>query len=41
LTNNYQQHRFCGQCPDWQATRWPGQGRSYADMVDEFLGEDA
>ncbi len=36
LTNNYSDHSFCGQCPDWQAIRWPGKGRSYADMVQEF-----
>lgn len=37
LTNNFAAHGFCGQCPDWQATRWPGEGRAYADMVDEFI----
>lgn len=36
LSNNYAQHKFCGQCPDWQQTRWPSQGRSYADMVQDF-----
>lgn len=36
LTNNYQKHSFCGQCPDWKSTRWPGEGRSYANMVQEF-----
>jgi MoaA/NifB/PqqE/SkfB family radical SAM enzyme len=36
LTNNYSEHSFCGQCPDWQVIRWPGKGRSYADMVQEF-----
>ncbi len=36
ITNDYQQHSFCGQCPDWKGTRWPGQGRSYADLVGEF-----
>jgi dTDP-4-amino-4,6-dideoxygalactose transaminase/MoaA/NifB/PqqE/SkfB family radical SAM enzyme len=40
LSNNYAQHPFCGQCPDWAATRWPQEGRSYADMVRE-LGETA
>ena len=39
LSNDYSQHRFCGQCPDWESTRWPGQGRSYADMVKEFIAE--
>jgi pyruvate-formate lyase-activating enzyme len=36
LTDDYQDHAFCGQCPDWEATRWPSEGRSYADMVEEF-----
>lgn len=36
LTNNYAKHSFCGQCPDWKSTRWPGEGRSYANMVQEF-----
>ncbi|WP_051604072.1 radical SAM/SPASM domain-containing protein [Methylobacter tundripaludum] len=39
LTNRYQNHSFCGQCPDWESTRWPGSGRSYADMVEEFIEE--
>lgn len=36
LTNCYKGHQFCGQCPDWKGTRWPDEGRSYADMVEEF-----
>ena len=36
LTNNFCNHQFCGQCPDWAQTRWPGEGRSYADMIEEF-----
>jgi MoaA/NifB/PqqE/SkfB family radical SAM enzyme len=36
-TNDYRNHAFCGNCPDWEATRWPHQGRSYADMVEEFI----
>lgn len=36
LTNDFSQHSFCGQCPDWRLTRWPSQGRSYADMVQDF-----
>lgn len=36
LTNDYSRHKFCGQCPDWQSTRWPGEGRSYANMIEEF-----
>ncbi|MCQ9373890.1 radical SAM protein [Methyloversatilis sp. XJ19-13] len=37
LRNNYLKHSFCGQCPDWSNTRWPHEGRSYADMVDDFV----
>jgi MoaA/NifB/PqqE/SkfB family radical SAM enzyme len=37
LTNNFDTHGFCGQCPDWSDTRWPDEGRSYADMVEEFM----
>jgi len=33
LTNDYRAHGFCGQCPDWQETRWPGEGRTYATLV--------
>ncbi len=40
LTSNFANHQFCGQCPDWKATRWPDEGRSYADMIEEFRGLD-
>jgi MoaA/NifB/PqqE/SkfB family radical SAM enzyme len=36
LSNNYSCHGFCGQCPDWKSTRWPVEGRSYANMMEEF-----
>lgn len=36
LDNNYANHKFCGQCPDWESTRWPSEGRSYANMIQEF-----
>lgn len=36
LTNKFQNYGFCGQCPDWIATRWPHEGRSYANMMEEF-----
>ena len=36
LTNDYSCHGFCGQCPDWQSTRWPHEGRSYANMIEDF-----
>ncbi|MEO7404393.1 MAG: radical SAM protein [Burkholderiales bacterium] len=41
LTNQFQKHPFCGQCPDWESTRWPSEGRSYADMVEEFIEEQS
>ena len=40
LSNNFGNHKYCGQCPDWKATRWPGEGRSYADMIEEFMKHD-
>ena len=39
LNNNYQNHPFCGNCPDWKQTRWPGEGRSYANLIEEFKGQ--
>lgn len=36
MDNSFASHPFCGQCPDWKQTRWPGQGRSYADLVQDF-----
>lgn len=36
LSNNFTNYRFCGQCPDWESTRWPNEGRSYANMIEEF-----
>lgn len=40
VSNSYDNHGFCGNCPDWASTRWPHEGRSYADMVEEFLDKD-
>lgn len=39
LTNNFCDHKFCGQCPDWKTTRWPGTGLSYADLVQNLQGK--
>jgi len=36
LSNDFSCHGFCGQCPDWKETKWPGEGRSYADMIEGF-----
>ncbi|MBI2959336.1 MAG: radical SAM protein [Betaproteobacteria bacterium] len=38
LSCDFSAHGFCGKCPDWEQTRWPGEGRSYADMIEEFAG---
>ncbi|MCL2925003.1 MAG: radical SAM protein [Trichodesmium sp. MAG_R04] len=40
LCNNFGNHSFCGNCPDWVHTRWPGEGRSYADMVEQFKEQE-
>jgi pyruvate-formate lyase-activating enzyme len=37
LSNSFADHPFCGGCPDWQETRWPGQGASYADLVEKMV----
>jgi hypothetical protein len=39
LSNDYEAHGFCGQCPDWRQTRWPAEGRGYADMIEELRPE--
>ncbi|MGE0483640.1 MAG: radical SAM/SPASM domain-containing protein [Gammaproteobacteria bacterium] len=39
LQDDYRAHAFCGQCPDWKQTRWPGAGRSYADLVADLRGD--
>lgn len=39
LTNQYNAFPFCAQCPDWAQTRWPGEGKSYADLVEAFSGQ--
>ncbi len=36
LSNQFENHKFCGNCLDWSVTRWPEEGRSYATMVDDF-----
>jgi MoaA/NifB/PqqE/SkfB family radical SAM enzyme len=38
MSNDFAEHSFCGNCPDWKQTRWPGEGRSYADLVEEIKG---
>jgi pyruvate-formate lyase-activating enzyme len=41
LRNDFAKHAFCGQCPDWSVTSWPGEGRVYADMIEEFTAPAA
>lgn len=36
LSNDFSSHGFCGQCPDWKQTRWPAEGRGYADLIAEL-----
>lgn len=36
LADDYTAYPFCGQCPDWQSVRWPDEGSSYADMIQDF-----
>lgn len=40
LNNDFRDHGFCGQCPDWIHTRWPREGRAYADMMKELIPDD-
>ena len=40
LLNQFENHEFCDQCPDWSETRWPGEGRSYADMIYELNNKE-
>ncbi len=40
MCNKYGKHAFCGNCPDWKQTRWPDEGRSYANMVEEFKNKE-
>ncbi len=40
LRSRFDDFPFCGQCPDWSVTRWPGSGRSYADMIEEFISHE-
>jgi len=39
VRNEFGCHKFCGQCPDWKQTRWPGEGRRYANLVDQLKGD--
>lgn len=41
LRNDFRNHAFCGNCPDWKQTRWPHDGRSYANLIEEFTEANA
>lgn len=36
MQNQFSNFSLCAQCPDWSCTRWPVEGRSFADMVIEL-----
>lgn len=36
LNGDYSNHQLCNQCPDWSEVRWPKEGRSYSDMMQEL-----
>lgn len=38
LSNDFENHKFCGHCPDWSQTRWPHEGNSYANMIENYIG---
>ena len=40
INNDFTGHEFCGQCPDWEQTRWPDEGRSYADLVADLKAKN-
>lgn len=40
LNNDYNGFDFCKQCPDWVHTRWPDEGRGYADIMKELVPND-
>jgi len=39
LGNSFEQHRFCGDCPDWSQTRWPWEGESYANLIETLSNQ--
>ncbi|MBS0150355.1 MAG: radical SAM protein [Nitrospira sp.] len=41
LSNKFASHGFCGQCPDWKQTRWPAEGRGYANLIEDLQRERA
>ena len=37
LCNDYRDFEYCRNCPDWEQTRWPEEGRSYANMIEDII----
>ena len=40
LANNFSCHKFCGDCPDWEFTTWPNEGRSYSNVMNDLVDKD-
>lgn len=40
LSGNLEMFNACNNCPDWINTRWPHEGRSYADMMKDFENQN-
>ena len=40
LKNDFSCHEFCGNCPDWESTRWPFQGNSYSTLMQKLVPPD-
>jgi len=37
MTNDFSCHKFCGNCPDWENTKWPDEGRSYSNVMNDLM----
>jgi radical SAM protein with 4Fe4S-binding SPASM domain len=40
LANDFFEFPMCNRCPDWIQIRWPDEGRSYANMIEDFSAKD-
>lgn len=40
ISNNFSQHSFCENCPDWIFINWPNEGRVYADVMKQVVPLD-
>lgn len=41
VNNDYSEHPFCGQCPDWMAMKWPHEGRRYGTLMSNLQSKNA